>query len=338
MIEESDPQANQTNNPSHTSDPQPAIEPAEQPSPKAASNRHNAQQSTGPKTAQGKAWSRLNALKHGILASQAVIATIEGAEERRMFEETVEGLNADFEPVGTEELLLVQEVAACFWRKRRMLRFENDAAFRVIERRQRNLIARNPLEDAPPVYSVNDEYEQLEGVMEKAGLDGITLPGQADTMLVIRYEAGINRIKERATARLEVLRERRERLALNRQSKGGAPAASEPEEKNQGAIDPGPEVRREGRGAYPLPVEESLGLHEDLVDSAQSITRDKVKAEREAGPEAQLEKLEKIQRLIYENYQTKPKTPVVTETSSATPSIEADETAPDPSKMKPPTG
>jgi len=36
---------------------------------KAASNRCNAQKSTGPRTEQGKANSRLNALKHGILAS-----------------------------------------------------------------------------------------------------------------------------------------------------------------------------------------------------------------------------------------------------------------------------
>ena len=53
---------------------------------KAASNRRNAAKSTGPRTARGKAWSRLNAMKHGILASQAVIATMEGYAERKLFE------------------------------------------------------------------------------------------------------------------------------------------------------------------------------------------------------------------------------------------------------------
>src|ERR1700690_3440707 len=102
---------------------------------KADANRRNASRSTGPRTAQGKSWSRLNALKHGILASQAVIATIEGRAERRLFEATVEGLAQDFQPVGTYEQLLVQEIAACFWRKRRLLRFESRAAFESRDRR-----------------------------------------------------------------------------------------------------------------------------------------------------------------------------------------------------------
>jgi len=46
---------------------------------------------------------RLNALKHGILASQAVIATNEGRAGLKMFEATVEGLAQDFQPVGTYE-------------------------------------------------------------------------------------------------------------------------------------------------------------------------------------------------------------------------------------------
>src|SRR5690349_20342585 len=96
---------------------------------KAAANRRNASRSTGPRTPQGKARSRLNALKHGILASRAVITTIEGHAERKMFEATVEGLERDFEPAGTYEQLMVQEIAACFWRKRRLYEFENRAAF-----------------------------------------------------------------------------------------------------------------------------------------------------------------------------------------------------------------
>ncbi len=56
---------------------------------KVESNRCNAQKSTGPKTARGKTWSRLNALKHGVLASQAVLTTMEGRGQRKAFEEMV---------------------------------------------------------------------------------------------------------------------------------------------------------------------------------------------------------------------------------------------------------
>jgi len=80
---------------------------------KAQSNRRNARKSTGPKTAQGKAWSRLNAVKHGILASQAVLTTVEGRDEREAFERLVDGLAHDFAPVGTFEQVLVQQIAAC---------------------------------------------------------------------------------------------------------------------------------------------------------------------------------------------------------------------------------
>jgi hypothetical protein len=104
------------------------------PQPPAAPNRRNAEKSTGPRTEQGKANSRLNALKHGVLASQGVITMIEGREPRGEFEAMVDGLAEDFHPVGTYEQLLVQEIAACFWRKRRLLRFESRAAFESRDR------------------------------------------------------------------------------------------------------------------------------------------------------------------------------------------------------------
>jgi len=54
---------------------------------KMATNRANSLKSTGPRTMAGKARSRLNALKHGILASEAVIRAGEGAEEAEAFEQ-----------------------------------------------------------------------------------------------------------------------------------------------------------------------------------------------------------------------------------------------------------
>jgi hypothetical protein len=50
---------------------------------------------------QSKSRSRLNALKHGIFASQAVLTAIEGREERAAFEQLLDGLAQDFAPVGT---------------------------------------------------------------------------------------------------------------------------------------------------------------------------------------------------------------------------------------------
>jgi hypothetical protein len=179
---------------------------------KAAANRRNALKSTGPRTPQGKARARLNALKHGILASQAVISTIEGSAERKLFEATVAGLADDFQPVGTYEQLLVQEIAACFWRLRRLHKFENLAAAEVRGGPITQLINRNPEEDEEPPPGRSAFYLQrgmlatTEQVYDEAGLNGISLPNEADTMRVIRYQAAIIRTRERA---VKSLRERR---------------------------------------------------------------------------------------------------------------------------------
>src|ERR1700733_11725290 len=124
-----------TSRSSSMNDVPPSAQPRHTSARKAASNRRNARKSTGPQTARGKAWSRLNAMKHGILASQVVLTTIEGREERRAFEQMVDGLAQDFVPVGTFEQTLVQQIGACFWRQRRFLMFENRAAFQSRENR-----------------------------------------------------------------------------------------------------------------------------------------------------------------------------------------------------------
>ena len=47
-----------------------------------AANRRNAQKSTGPKTEEGKARSRANALKHGLCSSEVVVEDAALIEER----------------------------------------------------------------------------------------------------------------------------------------------------------------------------------------------------------------------------------------------------------------
>jgi len=91
---------------------------------KLIANRANAQKSTGPRTPEGKARVRLNALKHGILASEAVIRAGEGAEEAEAFEALLAALKDDLAPAGALEELLVEKLAVIVWRWRRVLRYE----------------------------------------------------------------------------------------------------------------------------------------------------------------------------------------------------------------------
>ena len=88
-------------------------------------NRRNGRRSRGPKTPQGKARSRMNALKHGLLAHETLVTGIclqESADElealrRRFF--------AHCAPVGPIEEMLVEQIVSCHWRKRRVLRAES---------------------------------------------------------------------------------------------------------------------------------------------------------------------------------------------------------------------
>ena len=87
---------------------------------KAQANRRNALKSTGPRTPEGKAAVRLNALKHGIL-SQAVLLPGEDEEALR---ELGQNLKVELQPVGELESLLVDRIIASYWRLRRLGRVE----------------------------------------------------------------------------------------------------------------------------------------------------------------------------------------------------------------------
>ncbi len=87
-------------------------------------NRRNAGKSTGPRTAAGKTIAKRNALKHGLLAREAVVCSGDGAENIADFDALLDQLIAEFKPNGPLEQLLVERITACFWRLRRAQRFE----------------------------------------------------------------------------------------------------------------------------------------------------------------------------------------------------------------------
>ena len=86
-------------------------------------NRENAKKG-GVKTDEGKALVRTNALKHGLLAKEIVITAGEGAEDPAEFEQVLNELLGQLTPVGSVEEMLVEKIAASYWRLRRAYRFE----------------------------------------------------------------------------------------------------------------------------------------------------------------------------------------------------------------------
>ncbi len=89
---------------------------------KIEANRSNAQRSTGPKTPKGKEIVAGNALKHGLMARQTVIAGESQAEYNAFRAATFD----DRAPVGIFEHQLTDIIADAFWRLRRVTRIETE--------------------------------------------------------------------------------------------------------------------------------------------------------------------------------------------------------------------
>ena len=86
-------------------------------------NRENARKG-GVKTAEGKAIVKYNALKHGLLAKEAVITVGDGAENPEEFNALLADLKAQLSPEGVLEEMLVEKVAVAYWRLRRACKYE----------------------------------------------------------------------------------------------------------------------------------------------------------------------------------------------------------------------
>ena len=87
-------------------------------------NRRNAQKSTGPKTARGRAKSKMNALKHGLLSQEVLVRGKFASENPQEFKKLAEQFYSDLDPVGFMECLLVDQIVTTYWRLRRVLRAE----------------------------------------------------------------------------------------------------------------------------------------------------------------------------------------------------------------------
>lgn len=75
-------------------------------------NRRNAQMSTGPKTPEGKAASRMNALRHGLRARTAVLP----GENQEDFDQLCDDLESEWQPQTRSELFYLEQMAISQWK------------------------------------------------------------------------------------------------------------------------------------------------------------------------------------------------------------------------------
>lgn len=297
---------------------------------KVAANRENAKRSTGPRTERGKSYSRLNALKHGILASVAVSEVLEGRAERDLFDQMVDGLAEELKPVGWREELLVQDIANCYWSRRKLIQYEQDLAFK----RHQDIIAdeldvagANSVDMANPFPKIRISPRYMMArynskpmigsggeARETAGLEIPTLPHPAELAIVARYRAMLNRERERLMREFEYVQTAR----CGRE--GGENPRSVAEAR--GGFDEGAGYRNLHRNCYALPMDATMDIYnnelkklsEDMKVTAERLSRERAEEdEPELEEEAAAEEGEDFQdgdlAENLENYQTKPKKP-----------------------------
>jgi hypothetical protein len=85
-------------------------------------NRANAQHSTGPKTAEGKKQSSLNALRHGLTGQIVVMPT----EDLQAYQQHLKSFTDELAPKGVIEMNLVQALADTSWRLNRVAAMETN--------------------------------------------------------------------------------------------------------------------------------------------------------------------------------------------------------------------
>ena len=85
-----------------------------------AANRLNAKKSTGPRTAEGKAKSSRNGVRHGLLAKSVVLQS----ESQERFEALLAQFVGEYYPEGPTQTALVQIMTAAHWRMLRIWNME----------------------------------------------------------------------------------------------------------------------------------------------------------------------------------------------------------------------
>jgi hypothetical protein len=176
-------------------------------------NRLNAQKSTGPRTAEGKERASRNALKHGLLAQEAVIQGEDPAE----FEGYRDRMLEELAPDGLVEAMLAERVVGLAWRLRRAERLQN-AAF----------VALDDCEPTPLLEARHEQWKQLKGSEwdrsvaglfdEDAALGEVVVEDFGGARVLDRllmYERRIESSLYRTMA--ELRRERQARMATERE-------------------------------------------------------------------------------------------------------------------------
>jgi hypothetical protein len=171
-----------------------------------AARRANAKKCTGPRTNEGKAVARLNAITHGFFACDVVNPILDGSARVEEFNSLLDALLEEFQPESASERILVDEVAASCWRIRRILRYECRESWADEDAARRYATRATPTETllTSMGHSDNHRVRRLKaGKLRRSGLDAFILPHYSDVDKIVRFEGIVKRNLYRALDSLE---------------------------------------------------------------------------------------------------------------------------------------
>ncbi|MBL8176493.1 MAG: hypothetical protein JNK48_17590 [Bryobacterales bacterium] len=183
---------------------------------RAEQNRINAQNSTGPRTAEGKQRSALNAVKHGYYSNHVVLP----GESTEEFVKLRQSYIDQFRPTGQLETDLIQDLADARWRICRMKRQE------TLEWSQATFDVSHDPQLANVPYEVLHEFAHRQCCQTKGN----------PLEVCRRAEARFRRDFDRA---LKLLHEHRRRKACTDRQEAQSP---QPEKSQNEATAPQPET------------------------------------------------------------------------------------------------
>jgi hypothetical protein len=134
-----------------------------------AANRINAEKSTGPTTAEGKATAKRNRLTHGLRANELILPGEDPAEFERFVAAWVDG----WKPTTMARLELVEEAAKATWRRKRCARVEATRIARRMRTALRKARRREEIQAASvPLLDSGDRAAALAALARRrAGVD-----------------------------------------------------------------------------------------------------------------------------------------------------------------------
>jgi hypothetical protein len=197
---------------------------------KAEAARINGARSKGPKTEEGKAHSRFNALRHGLAANTVCLTK----QERPIFEAMVEAYNERFRPADTVEEDLIEQMCVAKWRQRRCWSMET-AALNVQVRRDRRI--------------VDTEFVELDD-MTRNTLAFMSLAEKNDFLQVLgRYESSARRAYHRALKDLRDLQAERKAELPNEPTEPEQDEEIDPEIESESGGEPIPDSPKPSRSS-----------------------------------------------------------------------------------------